>query len=469
MRRQRSGHILNLSSLGARAATPGLAAYQVAKWAVSGFTEVLSRSTDRADATAVELNPPGVAAAGPATVVRRFLDEVINGGNLDLHRHQRQDQRGLVRRRRPRHAHPTGRRHPPGLTRPNLPHRATAGSSTAHLSEPKGNPIMPEFHPSNPLVTGIDPAVLDAQRQANAALREVPHPDPRTPDGLQMLRTLTANNVAGTKLSPADRVITTSRGDVRLRVFLPDSPVRGVMLDLHGGGWAAGAPEDDDTVNDQLARACRLAVAGPQYRLVPEVTIAEQVAECVAVAEWLAANAATEFGSGTLLIGGISAGAHLAAATLLQLRAAGSPAFAKFAAVRLDSGPYDLGMTASAYLPDSQSPVLPHYWLVSFLEMGLPGYSTGQRRTPELSPMLNDLSGLPPALFTVGDLDPLRDESVLMAQRWQLAGNVADLDVWPEGDHAFSNMATPLADLALARTTSWITSTLDQAAPTSRH
>ena len=71
---------------------------------------------------------------------------------------------------------------------------------------------MPEFYPSNPLVTGIDPAVLDAQREANAALSEFPHPDPRTPEGLQMLRTLTANNVVGTKLSPADRVVTTSRG-----------------------------------------------------------------------------------------------------------------------------------------------------------------------------------------------------------------------------------------------------------------
>jgi len=327
---------------------------------------------------------------------------------------------------------------------------------------------MPEFHPSNPLVTGIDPAVLDAQREANAALSEFPHPDPRTPEGLQMLRTLTANNVVGTKLSPADRVVTTSRGDIRLHVFVPDGPVRGVMLDLHGGGWAAGAPEDDDTFNDQMARACQLAVAGPEYRLVPEATIAGQIAECVAVAEWLAANAAAEFGSDTLFIGGISAGAYLAAATLLQLRAAGSPAFAKFAAVRLDCGPYDLGMTASAYLPDSHSPVLPHYWLVSFVDMGLPGYSASQRRTPELSPMLNDLSGLPPALFTVGNLDPLRDESVLMAQRWQLAGSPADLDVWPEGDHAFSNMATPLGDLAVARTTSWITSILDQASPNPR-
>lgn len=29
---------------------------------------------------------------------------------------------------------------------------------------------MPEFHRTNPLVTGIDPAVLEAQRQANAAM-----------------------------------------------------------------------------------------------------------------------------------------------------------------------------------------------------------------------------------------------------------------------------------------------------------
>ena len=48
---------------------------------------------------------------------------------------------------------------------------------------------------------------------------------------------------------------------------------------------------------------------------------------------------------------------------------------------------------------------------------------------------------------------------------WQLAGSRADLDVWPEGDHAFINMATPLGELALARTTSWITAILDQAAP----
>ena len=321
---------------------------------------------------------------------------------------------------------------------------------------------MPRFHASSPLVTEIDPDVLEAQRRANAALAQMPHPDPRTPAGLEMVRTLTANNSAGTVLTPIDRVIAIPSGDVRLHALVPDGPVRGVMLDIHGGGWAAGAPEDDDTLNDQIARACNLVVVGPEYRLTPSVTIAEQIADCVAVAEWLGVNAAREFGSGTLVIGGISAGAHLAAATLLQLRDARSPVFATLVAARLDSGPYDLGFTASAHLADERSLVLTGDWLTGFVEIGLPGRTIDQRRAPDVSPMMNDLSGLPPALFTAGELDPLRDESILMAQRWHLAGSPADLDVWPEGGHAFINMGTPLGQLALDRTTAWISSVLDE-------
>jgi hypothetical protein len=57
---------------------------------------------------------------------------------------------------------------------------------------------MPQFHSSNPLVTDIDAAVLGAQREANELLAQMPHPDVHTPEGLEMLRTLTANNEAGT-------------------------------------------------------------------------------------------------------------------------------------------------------------------------------------------------------------------------------------------------------------------------------
>jgi NAD(P)-dependent dehydrogenase (short-subunit alcohol dehydrogenase family) len=43
LRQQASGHIIQVSSLGGRIATAGLAAYQSAKWAVGGSSEVLAQ------------------------------------------------------------------------------------------------------------------------------------------------------------------------------------------------------------------------------------------------------------------------------------------------------------------------------------------------------------------------------------------------------------------------------------------
>jgi NAD(P)-dependent dehydrogenase (short-subunit alcohol dehydrogenase family) len=43
LRRQRSGHILQISSIGGRIGSAGLAAYQTAKWGVEGFSEVLAK------------------------------------------------------------------------------------------------------------------------------------------------------------------------------------------------------------------------------------------------------------------------------------------------------------------------------------------------------------------------------------------------------------------------------------------
>jgi acetyl esterase/lipase len=49
----------------------------------------------------------------------------------------------------------------------------------------------------------------------------------------------------------------------------------------------------------------------------------------------------------------------------------------------------------------------------------------------------------PPALFTVGTLDPLIDDSLFMSARWTAAGNAAELAIYPGGIHAFN--AFPLA------------------------
>lgn len=43
LRRQRSGHVIQFSSIGGRIGVPGMGAYQSAKWAVEGFSEVLAK------------------------------------------------------------------------------------------------------------------------------------------------------------------------------------------------------------------------------------------------------------------------------------------------------------------------------------------------------------------------------------------------------------------------------------------
>ncbi|WBB69057.1 alpha/beta hydrolase [Micromonospora sp. WMMD812] len=312
------------------------------------------------------------------------------------------------------------------------------------------------------LVEGIDPAILEAQRQVNAMLARMPHPDLHTPEGLATLRAGTANNPGGTQLTPTERHVEGPGGPIRLRIFTPETP-RAVLYRIHGGGWAAGAPEDDDVLNDRIARATGAVIVSPDYRLTPDVTVPEQITDTIAVASWLGRNTQTEFGTDTLLVGGISAGGHLAAATLLALRDAGDPAFGKFVGAHLDCGAYDLGMTPSAAGATERTLILTRAWLDDLLDLGLPRYTVEQRRVPQLSPALADLTDFPPTLFTVGDLDPLRDDSIILAARLRLAGRDVHLDVWPEGAHAFTNMATPLGELALQRTAEWINTLLDRA------
>src|SRR5580700_9950743 len=60
LREQGSGHIIQVSSIGGRLATPGLAAYQAAKWAVGGFSEVLARETAPLGVKVTVLEPGGM-------------------------------------------------------------------------------------------------------------------------------------------------------------------------------------------------------------------------------------------------------------------------------------------------------------------------------------------------------------------------------------------------------------------------
>lgn len=244
-----------------------------------------------------------------------------------------------------------------------------------------------------------------------------------------------------------DRVIPGPAGALQIRVIVPEGEIQGVYLHLHGGGWTIGAAHHSDVRNDALAREARVAVVSVNYRLAPEDPYPAGPDDCEAAALWLAQHAQQEFGTTRLAIGGESAGAHLALVTLLRLR--DRHGVSPFAAANLLYGAYDLRCTPSVRRWGARNLVLSEPIIEWFLDCFVP--DRGQRANPDVSPLFADLRGLPPALMTVGTLDPLLDDSLFLWSRWIAAGNAGQLAVWPGGIHAFDAFPIALGRAASAR------------------
>jgi acetyl esterase len=58
---------------------------------------------------------------------------------------------------------------------------------------------------------------------------------------------------------------------------------------------------------------------------------------------------------------------------------------------------------------------------------------------------------MPIALFSCGTLDPLLDDTLFMAARWQAAGNPARVAIYPGAPHEFLNLRDPIPAAADAR------------------
>ncbi|GLY87073.1 alpha/beta hydrolase [Actinoallomurus iriomotensis] len=240
-----------------------------------------------------------------------------------------------------------------------------------------------------------------------------------------------------------ERAIPGRAGQIPLRVFVPPV-VRGVHLHIHGGGWTFGSASDQDALLWRLAQAAEVAVVSVDYRLAPEHPYPAAPDDCEDAARWLVANAQNEFGADRLTVGGESAGAHLAAVTLLRLGGRG------FRAAQLTFGAFDLSMTPSQRLWGELNLALSTPVMAWFYDQFLPGTGAEARRAPDVSPLYADLSGLPPARFVVGTRDPLLDDTLFMESRWRAAGNETALEVIAEAPHGFLSFPLTVAERELA-------------------
>ncbi|MFC0407597.1 alpha/beta hydrolase [Roseomonas elaeocarpi] len=253
----------------------------------------------------------------------------------------------------------------------------------------------------------------------------------------------------------------------RVRIIRPSGACQGLYLDIHGGAWAVGNAEMDDPVNAAIARDCGLATVSIDYRLAGRHPLEEVFRDCETAAGWALDEGLAELAptpaqgetvrgatEPTVFIGGESAGAHLAVTTLLRLRDAGQDLTPVRGAV-LFYGAFDLGGSAGLLAAPPGTLVL-HHRAAEALHQLLPGLSVEERRAARYSPLFAPLHGLPPALFLVGEADPLREESVEMCRRWRDAGNPAALLRVPEAPHAFNRFPSRVAYKANAAVRAWI-------------
>lgn len=243
-------------------------------------------------------------------------------------------------------------------------------------------------------------------------------------------------------------------GEIGLRCFVPPR-VDGAYLYIHGGGWVIGSNDSSDPRLEAIANTHNLAVFSVDYRLAPENPYPAGPDDCEAAALWLAENAPSEFGTDRLIIAGDSAGAHLAVVALLRLR--DRHGLTPYRGAVLGYGVFDPGGT-----PSSRS------WGDEQLVLSTPGMqwfaahfvSPDLLTHPDVNPLHADLRGMPAALFTVGTMDPLLDDSLFMHARWLAAGNPGELEVYPGGVHALTNFPTKLGRRAVAGQDAFISRTL---------
>lgn len=258
-------------------------------------------------------------------------------------------------------------------------------------------------------------------------------------------------------LQPPDPRATTEviegpHGEIPLRIFTPTAPATGVYLHIHGGGWVLGAADQQDGLLGAIVDGSGYAVVSVDYRLAPEHPHPQGPDDCEAAALWLLGAAEARFGTTRLAIGGESAGANLAAVTLLRLR--DRQGIAGFAGANLIAGCFDLNLTPSARRYGETPLVLTTRDIRLFARLYLA--EGDDPADPDVSPLHADLAGLPPALFTVGTADALLDDSLFMAARWTAAGNRAELDLVPGGAHVFQMFDCPATTASLARMTAFL-------------
>ena len=284
--------------------------------------------------------------------------------------------------------------------------------STKHLLDPELLPIT-----ELPLHFELSAASLPRFREQQAALVSLTDPD---------------DTVRRTEV----QVPVEDGSSVTCLLYEPtaDTGPKGGYLHIHGGGYIIGSTTGSDAMNLMICSKLGVVILTVEYRLAPESTAREALADCYAGLGWLHDNAASlNVDPSRIAVGGESAGGGLAAALAIEAR---------------DRGEYAVCHQHLTYpmLDDrtgtEESPGDPltgeFIWTRERNRFGWECYvGDDLRKAPYVPARVESVEGLPPAWIHTVTMDLFRDENIEYAQRLMAAGIATELHVEPGACHGF--------------------------------
>ncbi|KAF2246332.1 alpha/beta-hydrolase [Trematosphaeria pertusa] len=207
-----------------------------------------------------------------------------------------------------------------------------------------------------------------------------------------------------------------------------------VYLYFHGGGFIFGSLESEDATCAQIALRTGVVVLNVNYRHTPEHTYPIAWEDAQDAFAWLHQNI-DKLGAdpAKVVVGGVSAGGQLTASLVLDKHLdksevlKGLPEIAGQVLIipcvaspdTYAEGPLKKMKSPeiSSYVENEFAPILSKKtveYFTSYLKTGIPELKDTKLNIVNASP--EEVKGLPPTVFGIAGMDPLRDEALLYAK-----------------------------------------------------
>lgn len=267
-----------------------------------------------------------------------------------------------------------------------------------------------------------------------AAIREARKGDTKA---LQAMRNARGKTVSPT---PPGLIEYTPEADgIPLRIYIPRQAVEPIpaVIYFHGGGWTIGSIASCARFCRELALHANVIVIAPDYRLAPEHPYPAASLDAFQTLQWVRRHSSTyRIDLNNIFLGGDSSGGNLAISAALRNYDAKLPplrGLLLYYPVVLALNDHSESWTKYGKGYGQNADLMEE-----FNQAYIPSPDNACDRYA--SPLLTNISGLPPTLLIAADKDILRDQGKLFAKQLADTGVEVRYLLFPGSIHLFITM-----------------------------